>query len=209
MSTSVNYVGDFRGELHTLTNALGTNARVIWTPKSALLADPQIVRGSRIHSITACNSNGGSGYTLYLLRGKALSTGSFTVSTTSVTRATGDFAADGWKVGDRISADGKAVVRVSAVAATTLTTSANLGDGTVTELLRVVPQVKPVALVASQGYVTASTPYSLLHPDLNSALADRPDTCIVLGPDERLLAHVGAAVAASHGVDILAEGGDY
>lgn len=226
MSSSPNHVGDFRGTAHTIGSAQASIPIVLWTPQvpAQRAQDGEThVRGSRVHAIVAANSDGSNSRVVQISRATRLTTqdgsqGLQIATTTTVTRATGNFVTDGWRVGDMLhivgatTAANGALVRVSGVAALTLTVGTlNTVEALPTgaELLRVMPLLRPVALATSQGYTTASTPMSLLHPDYLPALADRPDTCVVLGPLDRLLGHTTTTVAAGQAVDLWCEGGDY
>lgn len=127
MSAQPNYLGGMDSQAKIFTAGHSTRISQIWTPGA---------NGSRVNRIWACTSLASSTLqiALYLLKTitlqSAMGTGAMVdggAGSDTITRSAGDFAADGWVIGDRLL-----VVKPTTLANEFIATLTAVASGTLT-----------------------------------------------------------------------------
>ncbi len=183
--------------------------------------------GSRVHAISLASTDSGANTAILYYAEKMtaqsdMGTGAFLDNSgdpDSITRTSGSFVTDGWKIGDRfVVVDPTTLANsffatLTVVAALTLTfatantnTAENFPTGAIIYRLS---QLHLTTVAANAGNAASTDALDMLITDF--PIADvTPDRYIILGPDDALAMSVGTAVGASPDrVDISTFGGDY
>lgn len=204
-----------------ISAAVGTVLRVLAYPTAAATAAsplPQYYGGQRILDLVASSTSAGA-EAFALWEGTVLTTqatavtGTIATTSTAVSRSSGSFITDGWRVGQVIAifppngaqsvgANEGLLALISAVSATTLTVAAigtamAAANAQTGSLLASMGQKFQFSVAANSGNATGTANVVVLnHANDNSALT----TEIKLGPTELLAIKANAAVAASPAV---------
>lgn len=220
------------GDVLSFVNANGTTARVLVDqhPASVAVGSATTVGGVRITDIIISSNDSVTDYValweskLLTTQGQAASvvygtantTGAITATTTTLTRATGDWRIDGWKIGDHVmvfaprngaanASDGVAGI-VSAVTATVLTVSASTFSAetllTGSHIFRVARRSN-TAVEAGSGYTAGTSPIRVLGNTEDDQSNDANG--ISIGPNDVLIASMQVAVSGSNVVDVIAK----
>lgn len=219
MAASPIFIGSYRVATTVFLAAHSTTlALPIWTAGSS---------SSRVHGIAVANTDdGGNTALLYYAKRmtleSAMGTGAFVDnggSPDTITRVSGSFVTDGWKVGDRLLVSDPTTlansffVTITVVAALTLTfvtgsvnTAENFPSGAVMWHLS---QLHLTTLAANAGNAAATDALDMLITDW--PIGDvTPDRYITMQADDALVMSFGTAVGASPDrVDVTVFGGDY
>lgn len=218
MASSPIFIGSFENQRVCLVAGHDVRPRLGWLAGTS---------GSRIHLINGASSDAGANdVTMYvgaaLTLASAMGVGTFVDGAggdDTITRTTGSFVADGWKVGDRVlnqdattlSNDFTAIL--TGVAAATLTfATGTVGAGEVMpsgcKLYRAnILSVQEVAITA--GTVTGTAAHDFLNATAIPGLDASPNKYLILGPNEGLFFAAGTLLGAAERIDILVSGGDY
>jgi len=218
MASSPIFIGSFENQRLCLVAGHDIRPRLGWLAGTS---------GSRIHLISGASSDSGANsVTMYvgsaLTLASAMGVGTFVDGgggSDTITRTTGSFVDDGWKVGDRVLIQDATTLSndvtgiLTGVAATTLTfATSTIGAGEVMpstcKLYRAnILSVQEVAITA--GTVTGTAAHDFLDPTDIPGLDASPDTYLILGPSEGLFFSAGTLLGAAERIDILVSGGDY
>ncbi len=219
MAASPIFIGSYR-----------TTPTVFIASHSTTLALPIWIAGSsgsRVHGIAVAATDSGANtallyYAKRMTLESAMGTGAFVDnggSPDTLTRTSGSFVTDGWKIGDRmLVADPTTLansffVTLTVVAILTLTfvtasvdTAEDLPSGAIIYRLS---QLHLTTLAANAGNAAATDALDMLKTDW--PIADTtPDRYITIGADDALAMSFGTAVgAAPDRVDVTTFGGDY
>lgn len=219
MATRPIFVGTWRNETTVFIAAHSTTlALPCWVAGSS---------GSRVHGISLANTDAGAN-TALLYHAKqmtlqsAMGVGAFVDGgggSDTITRTTGSFVTDGWKVGDRLLvADPTTLanaffVTLTAVVALTLTfataivdTAENFPTGAIIYKLC---QLHLTTVAINAGNAAATSALDMLTTDW--PIADvTPDRYLTIEGGDALVISLGTAVgAAPDRVDVMVAGGDY
>lgn len=224
MSANANYIGDWDTFLSSIVAGHGTSLAPIFIP--AVLTAGQ---ANRIHSMVVSNVDGSNQKLLNVFRAKARTkpgdAGTLAIATsTTITRTTGSFIADGWNVGKRLAiidptrkdgglttpANQKAAI-VTTVAALTLTLSAAAytaealpANAAIYELA----QLTVASIPAGAGTTSGSPqPELILSTKYMPQTPNRPDSNLIVGPDDLLLGGVTVAMGANTSLEFATEYG--
>jgi hypothetical protein len=214
MSATPTFVASYASQETQILNQYGAGIGVpIWTAG---------VNGSRIHAI-ACANDDTNTPTLTLYRGSVLSTNAaagMAITTSTITRTSGSFVADGWLANNRVfvmnetnNLANQIVQPLSSVAAGTLTFSGtplhtDASPPTSLQLVRA-SLLWALAVVAGAGNTSAVPAQNVLQPSQYPSFYPAPDTFLMLGPNEILIAVLSGTVTALKSVDIIVDGGNY
>jgi len=220
MATAPIYVARYPVQGYRFANADGTNPRIIAASPSP--------NGCRVHYLNAAQ-NEGTARNLVLSIGRRLSqvtnfgaTKTIT-SQNIITRASGSFIADGWRVNDTVllanltdlfgDANHSISAVVSAVTATTLTvtgtpfTNANpLSDNLA--LYKVQLQTTQ-NIPASAGFTNSVPSVAALGTTQWPMIDSSPGRYLTLGPNDLLLGAVGTQMTTTNYTDVVVGLGDY
>ena len=184
--------------------------------------------GSQIRAVAIASTDAGAntlqlGFAKKLTLAAGVGTGNFVDnggSADTITRSTGSFIADGWRVGDRLMvqdattvANDTAVI-LTAVAATQLSLSAGGGDVDTAEEFAAGTFL---ARVTKSWYVdvpaNSGTPSVVGVSGLNTTQApwldSAPDRLIELGPSDLLVGQLGTTLGTAETIDVTTIGFDY
>lgn len=137
---------------------------------------------------------------------------------TTITRDAGSFITDSYRVGDTILVSdpttdaNRALIVLTGVAALTLTASASsfateaVPAGA--ELIRVARSAL-IGVPINSGSVAGTYGIPLLTSTAMPWLASNPDTCEILGPDDRIVVAPTTTISSGKWLDISFSGGDY
>jgi hypothetical protein len=219
MADKPTFIGSYRNQITQLIPNFATRPRIIWSPGS---------NGSRLHAITlATNEDADTDIQFYLgekLTAQAdMGTGSFVDnggSADEITRTSGSFITDGWRVGNRLVVQGATTVAndveviITGVTATTLTLSTGGGDVDTAEDLPTGAGLYRVTKLGYQDLPLGSgepsvDPVNVLNAAEWPFLDESPDRYLTIGPDTYLLAATVNTLDTGEVVDINCFGGDY
>lgn len=211
------FLAQRRDQVTTFVPAFATRPRFVYEPGSL---------GSEISGINIASSDAGSntlqfGMARVLTTGADMGTGNFVDgggSSDTITRTTGSFITDGWRVGDRMLVQGAQSigndfeVLLTAVAATTLT----FATATVNTAEELLPTTKLCRLgrlwyvtVAAGAGAPSVNAVSGLDTDKAPFLDASPDRLLTLGPNDILTAAVGTTMGTGETIDVTVFGADY
>lgn len=199
--------------------AISTRPRVLWAAGAS---------GSEIELVNIAGTDNAAN-TLQLSIGEALTlasnmgTGAFVdngASADTISRTSGSFLDDGWRVGDRLFPSGATTlandfeVILTAVTATLLTLAT--GGGTVdtvenlpsTAILYRVARLGSIPVAANSG-VSGNAAVDGLSPTQIPGFAVSPDDLLRLGPNHALIGALATAVGSGEIIDVTSSGGDY
>lgn len=217
MGTQPIFISTYRNEHQQFVPGYATRPRKLWTPGAS---------GSRIHAVNiATNDSVANELQLYV--GKKITdqadmgTGALAdggAGDDSITRTTGSFVTDGWRVGERLLLQGATTLAndfeafLTTVAATTLglptgtvDTVENLPSGA--ELFRLLKLTYlAVPLGSGEPSVVAVSGLDITQMP---ALDASPDRFIMLGPNDVLFGAVTTLMGTDEVLDVVVSGGDY
>lgn len=217
MATSPQFIGTLRTETLQLIPGYSTRFRPLWVGGNA---------GSQITQISIVTSDAAANQVQFGVLKKItleenMGTGALVDGgggSDTLTRSSGNFITDGWRVGERMQIVGATTLAndfsalLTAVASGTLTfatatvdTAENLPDGAYLGRLTKLPYVAVPAGAGEPTVVGVSGLDATQMPFLDSS----PDRVLTLEPDDVLMAAVTTAMGSSEVMDIIATGGDF
>lgn len=241
MTTVLNTVppvqANYRNSLMQFTNEFNASQpRIVWAPNAALSsAGPAAgnfpIPGqlgsnayqSRIWMLSATNEDSADAYTLQVGIGQILTLnvnmGTTAISSgTTITRGSGSFLSDGWRVKQRAAILNNSTIAndvtalVSSVTATTLvfpaSTFAN-NDDPFTGNCILLSWLTTVIVPESAGYSATTPAVDLLQQAQWPAGFQQPDRSLLLGQNDVLVALTTTQVASGTILHVIAQGGDY
>lgn len=218
MATAPIFIGSYRNGRISLIAGYDVRPRLAFTAGA---------NGSRIHLIHAVSSDAGINNVtvsvgMVTTLGSAMGVGTFVDGgggSDTITRTTGSFVDDGWKVGDVLISQGATTLTndflgiLTGVAATTLTfATATIGAGEVllstTKLYR--SNVLSIQAVAATAGTDPAVPaHNFLNNTSIPGLDASPYRYLTLGPSEGIFFAAGTLLGAAEIINIIVSGGDY
>lgn len=217
MATSPQFIGTLRTEALQLIPGYSTRFRPLWVGGA---------NGSQITQISITTNDAAANEVQFGILKKIteqanMGTGALVDGgggSDTITRSTGNFITDGWRVGERLQVIGATTLAndfdalLTAVASTTLTfatatvdTAENLPSGAYLARLQKLPYVAVPAGAGEPTVVGVSGLDATQMPFLDSS----PDRVFTLEADDVLVAAVTTAMGSSEVMDIIATGGDF
>lgn len=218
MATSPIFVGTQKSKTATIDSNHSTRPVVVMAAGSS---------GARIHQQIACSSDASANtikvyHCEKLTAQDAMGTGAFVdggAGSDTITRSSGSFITDGWKVGDLLIVSGSTTrandfaVRLTGVASGTLTfvtgtvtTAENLPTGA---MLYRGGQFQLSTLAANAGNVAGTTSFDLLSSTYAPEVDDTPYRYRTLGAYNAIAVALGTALGAGEYLDVTTAYADY
>lgn len=218
MAANPIFVGTWRPEIKTIDDSYSTRPAKIFTAGSS---------GSRVHQASFTSTdNANIDAKLYYIEQLTSQADMGTAThvdggggSDTLTRTTGSFITDGWKVGDILFVHGSTtrandyIIELTGVAALTLTfATGTVNTGEVLPsggVLYRAAQLGWYDIPADSGNADATAAIDLLDDSVNPMFDASPDRYIIIGANDGLALQLQTAVGSGEQIDTYVGAGDY